>query len=116
MVVEKYSRSLKKPSKGRDRFAYKKSRSVKVCENSKVSNVGSMKMKIALGGTRKLHRSRRSRIRKKQKVCPGAPHNTTSFLINYHKRDSSNDLFGKYGRRSVPDISDRYEVESVLQT
>ena len=116
MVVEKYSKNVKnKVRERRTRFCYKNSRSVQVCKRS---NFQSSKRNLSNSSqnARKMKRYSRSRFRKKPPVCPGAPHNTTSFLINFHKRDSSADLVGRYGTRETSDPCDRYEVESVMQT
>jgi len=100
----------------RSRFAYKKSRSVQLCKDPKMSTRSMRKREPNVPYLRKMKKiQQRHRYRKKHIECPGAPHNTTSFLINFHKRDSSTDLVGKYGR-DVPNICDRYEVESVIQT
>lgn len=122
MVLEKFTKNAKR-RRGSTRsrqFSYKKSRSVRFTIDPKTP----LASKKERG--KPFHIPRRSKriayhLQKKleQKKCPGAPHNTTSFLINYHKRDSSNDLLGRYGRNggfNSDDLCNRYEVESVTQT
>lgn len=117
MVLEKHSKRREKKEKmTKAKFAYKNSRSVKVCSSSSTNKQTGTRNNKPGWLIRKMKRFPRNKFRKKRLACPGAPHNTTSFLINFHKRDSSNDLISKYGRREVPDLSDRYEVESVIQT
>jgi hypothetical protein len=115
MVLEKYSKNVKKRTPNKQ-FSYKKSRSVQFTVNHVDSGTEPSKVKK---NTKVIIGPRRSKRihnlnKEKPKKCPGAPHNTTSFLINFHKRDSSNDLLGRY--RGVVSDCDRYEVESVMQT
>lgn len=121
MVLEKYSKNVKKRANSRRRqFSYKKSRSVSFCSDADVPVVSKKKQgKAAFAPRRSKRIAFHLQRQMKQKKCPGAPHNTTSFLINFHKRDSSNDLLGRYGRNggfNSDDLCNRYEVESVMQT
>jgi hypothetical protein len=115
MVSDKKSKQSNKKEGGRGaKFAYKKSRSVKVCTDGGRESHANKRTRWS---RRIRQQFSRNRFRKEQLECPGAPHNTTSFLINFHKSNSSNDLVGKYCRREVlSDLRDRYEVESVVQT
>lgn len=119
MVSGKQTKSAYKKVSGKEaKFAYRKSRSVKVYTDAgPTRQVGGKAKSRGRWSRRSKHSFPRRNVKQKQLECPGAPHNTTSFLINFHKSNSSNDLIGKYCRREVlVDPRDRYEVESVVQT
>lgn len=71
--------SNNKRHKSRKHLSYKKSRKVMVIDYAE-NNDGSDKMSLNVGkGSRR--NARRAR-------CPNAPHNTTSFLMNFHKSET----------------------------
>lgn len=107
------------------RISYKKSRCVKICYQIIDKCVkGRTKPRNFKHNSRRTQQFGRNRIKIPSK-CPGAPHNTTSFIINYHSRNSSDK-----NRRFLTDSvrfeniffpakylenDNKYEVSSVIE-